>query len=86
MGTSNYSDLLKQKSTKFFTDTSNDNHPEPNNEQLTDISEKIQLNISINQIKKRCSYKVLFFNIVNNEKKILNELEIAPQQMMSQLI
>ena len=74
MGTSNYSDLLKQKSTKFFTDTSNDNHPEPNNEQLTDISEKIQLNISINQIKKRCSYKVLFFNIVNNEKKILNEI------------
>ena len=60
MGTSNYSDLLKQKSTKFFTDTSNDNHPEPNNEQLTDISEKIQLNISINQIKKGVHIKSFF--------------------------
>ena len=74
MGTTNYSNLLNQKSTKFFSDASNLNQPETNNDNLNDISEKIQLKVSINQINKGCIYKVLLFTIINNEKKALNEI------------
>ena len=35
---------------------------------IKDLSEKIQLKVSINQIKKECSYKIKIFYIIVKEK------------------
>ena len=80
MGTSNYSNLLSQKSKKFFTDLSNNNPSQIIYYNYKDLSEKIQLKVSIKQIKKECIYKIRLFNIINNEKKPLNEIvDCSPQ-------
>ena len=77
MGTTNYSDLLNQKAKKFYTDVSTHISKEikidDNNDNLDELSKKIQLKVSINQIQSGCSYQVKLFNINNNEKSQLNE-------------
>ena len=72
MGTTNYSNLLNQKSTKFYTDSSNINSPENMNNNIIDLSEKIQINIGIKNFEKGSSYQIHLFNIVDNEKNPLN--------------
>ena len=76
MGTSNSSDILKQKSQKFYTDLSNLNTVENmnhKNHNQNDLSEKIKLKISINKINKDYSYEIHLFNINNNQKNPLND-------------
>ena len=71
MGTSSYTNLLNQKSKKFFTDLSSINSSE--GMQNNELSEKIQLKISINQIDENCQYKVKLYSIKNKQKILLNE-------------
>ena len=71
MGASGYTNLLNQKSKKFYTDLSSINATE--NIQNNDLSEKIQLKISICQIDENCQYKVKLYSIKNNKKVLLNE-------------
>ena len=73
MGMSNYTNLLKQKSRKFFTDISDSNKPDVINKNKKGFSEKIQLKVSITEINEDCSYKVHLFNIIDNEKNVINE-------------
>ena len=80
MGTSNYSNLLDQKSKKFYTDLSNINPNQTIYYNYKDLSEKIQLKVSINKIKKGATYKIKLFNVINNQKKSLNEIfDCSPQ-------
>ena len=73
MGTTNYSNLLNQKSTKFYTDSSNINSPEDMNNNLIDLSEKIQINIGIKNFEKGSSYQIHLLNIVDYQKNPLND-------------
>ena len=73
MGMSNYTNLLKQKSQKFFTDISDSNKPDVNNKNIKGFSEKIQIKVSITEINEDCSYKVHLFNVIENEKNVINE-------------
>ena len=74
MGTTNYSDLLKQKSKKFYTDSSALSPVETMKEENKELSEKIQLKVSINKIKSDYTYKIKLFHIDNYEKISLNEI------------
>ena len=73
MGTTNYSNLLNQKSTKFYSDSSNINSLENMKNNLIDLSEKIQINIGIKNFEKGSSYQIHLFNIADNKKNPLND-------------
>ena len=74
MGATNYSDLLRQKSEKFYSDSSGLSIAQTLNEDLKNLSEKIQLKVSLNQIRSGYKYKIKLFNINNNQKISLNEI------------
>ena len=74
MGTTNYSDLLRQKSKKFYTDSSTLSAIETIKNEYKDLSEKIQLKVSINKIKSDYTYKIKLFHINNYEKISLNQI------------
>ena len=64
---------LDQKSQKFYTDLSRVNTVTVNNPD--DLSEKIQLRASINQIKKGCEYQVQLFSLEGPQMVAINGLE-----------
>ena len=66
MGVSDYSDFANQKSQKFFTDLSNIQTINSNN---NDLSEKILLS----QINSKSKYNIKLYNIIGNQKYPLNE-------------
>ena len=74
MGTSSNSNILNQKSKIFYTYLSSINPNENLDKDNLELSENIQLKISIKQIEKGCKYKIRLININDyNEKIILNE-------------
>lgn len=75
MGTSDYSGFQTQKSKKFFTDLSGINSNQDNKEKLNNILiEKIQLKVSIKNIKIGCEYQINLYNINEKQKNPLNEI------------
>lgn len=64
---------LNQKSQKFYTDLSRVNTVTVNNPD--DLSEKIQLRASINQIKKGCEYQIQLFSLEGPQMVALNGAE-----------
>ena len=61
----------KTRSQKFFNDLSEKQTiSSPTN---NDLSEKIQLKVSINQIKNNCQYNIKLYNIIGNQNYPLNE-------------
>ena len=76
MGTSDYSGFQTQKSKKFYSDLSGINSNQTINENIdNNLVEKIQLKASINNIKKGSNYKIKLFNINENCKNPLNEID-----------
>ena len=76
MGVSDYSGFQTQKSKKFYSNLSGLNSNQAINENIdNNLVEKIQLNVSINNIKKECEYKIKLFNINENSKNPLNEID-----------
>ena len=76
-GTTIYNELLKQKSKVFYSDLSKINTAKTinnynNKSNIEDLSEKIKLNISLNQIKANTSYKIKISKIGDN---LLHPLE-----------
>ena len=57
MGVSDYSDFAKQKSQKFFTDLSNIQTINSNN---NDLSEKIKLKVLLSQINTKSKYNIKY--------------------------
>ena len=74
MGATNYSDILKQNRKKFFLDSPIVNPDDEMAPDFTTLSEKIELKVSINQIRNDCSYQIKIFYLINNEKKLLNKI------------
>ena len=76
MGVSDYSGFQTQKSKKFYTNLSGLNSNQAINENIDNsLVEKILLKVSINNIKKGCKYKIKLFNINENSKNPLNEID-----------
>ena len=74
MGTSSHFNISNQKAQIFYSDLSSINPNEKLDKYNTELSEKIQLKISINQIQKGYTYKVRLLNINEyNQKIILKE-------------
>ena len=65
-----YSNSLRQKGQIFFTDISSNQTIDFNQ---CNLSEKIKLNVSINQAKKHCTYQINIFEIIGNQKYPLNK-------------
>ena len=75
MGVSDYSGFQTQKSKKFFTDLSGINSDQANKEKIDNIlTEKIQLKVSIKNIKIGCEYQIRLYNVNENKKNPLNEI------------
>ena len=75
MGTSDYSGFQTQKSKKFYTDLSGINSNQDNKEKIVSILiEKIQLKVSIKNIKTGCEYQINLYNINRTQKNPLNEI------------
>ena len=75
MGTSDYSGFQTQKSKKFYTDLSGINSNQDNKEKIVSILiEKIQLKVSIKNIKIGCEYQINLYNINRTQKNPLNEI------------
>lgn len=75
MGNNNTLANLNQKSQKFYADLSRVNTVTMNNPD--DLSEKIQLRASINQIKKGCEYQVQLFSLEGSQMIALNGVDIC---------
>ena len=72
MGTTeDYTDLLNEKSQKFFIDYSQTQIIEDNRN--NDLSEKIKLNVFISQANNKYNYQIHSFSIDYNQKYPLNE-------------
>lgn len=75
MGTSDYSGFQTQKSKKFYTDLSGINSNQDNREKIDkSLIEKIQLKVSIKNIKSGCEYQIKLYNINDNQKNPINEI------------
>ena len=75
MGVSDYSGFQTQKSKKFYTDLSGINSNQDNKEKIVSILiEKIQLKVSIKNIKTGCEYQINLYNINRTQKNPLNEI------------
>jgi hypothetical protein len=75
MGVSDYSGFQTQKSKKFFTDLSGLNSNQDNKERIDSILiEKILLKVSIKNIKTECEYQIKLYNINEEQKNPLNEI------------
>ena len=76
MGASAYDlSILKQKGEKLYSDLSNlDPSQEMSNSVNNSLSEKIQLIVSIKNIKNGCSYQIKLFDINNNQHIPLNKI------------
>ena len=75
MGVSDYSGFQTQKSQKFFADLSGLNSKQDNKDKLDNtLVEKIRLKVSIKNIKKGCEYQIKIYNINEEQKNLLNEI------------
>ena len=73
MGSSSSSQIVNQKSEKFFSDLSNVVSTHTLNDDINELSEKIKLKVLISQIENGCSYEIKLYNINYKEKLPLNE-------------
>ena len=80
MGTSYDYNLLTQKHKKFYSDLTMLTPIELMNIPKDNLSEKVNLIISINKIKVGCSYKIKLFDISNGQKISLNEITECQSQ------
>ena len=71
MGTTDYTEFLNQKSQKFYSDLSKTQTIQ--DEKIDDLSEKIELKVSIAEFKNDCTYHIQLFNVINNQKLKLNQ-------------
>ena len=70
-----YSQILKQKSQKFYSELNRiDTTETMNGNDHNSLSEKIQLKVFISQIENDCSYTIKLYNIIGGKKYPLNEI------------
>jgi hypothetical protein len=74
MGTGGCSEILKQKSQKFFSFLSENIREQSLDGDIKDLSERIKLKVFINQVNKECSFNIKLYNISNKQKYPLNEI------------
>ena len=74
MGNDDYSDVLNQRSQKFYSELNRLDTKQTINDNVNSLSEKIYLKVYLTRIKKDYSYNIRLFTINNGQTYPLNEV------------
>ena len=80
MGNDDYSNVLYQRSQKFYSELNRLDTKQTIDDNSKSLSEKVYLKVYLTQVRNDCTYNIRLFNINNGQKYPLNEISDCKYQ------